>query len=71
MAAKTVTITLTLAEARALSRAAGNTTIGPDAMEAIFPTGAERHAAYRAQEKLDTAIARRGGWSAVAKVKEA
>lgn len=60
--ARKVVIELTVAEAKGLSTAAGNTTMAPDAMEAIFPTGAERSAAYRGQAKLDRAIAAVGGW---------
>lgn len=58
-----ITLVLTIAEARALSFAAGNTTDAPDAMEAIFSHHAERKAAYRAHAKLDAAIAAVGGWS--------
>jgi len=59
--AKTITIMvkLTLAEARALSHAAGNTTSDPYAMEAVFRTRTEINSAYRAHQKLDDAL--RGG----------
>lgn len=51
-----VVVVLSIAEADALSHAAGNTTEYPDAMEAIFQHPPQRKAAYRAHEKLDAAI---------------
>lgn len=51
-----VRVTLTTAEADALSYAAGNTTSAPDAMEALFATRAKRDTCYRAHTKLDAAI---------------
>lgn len=60
--ARKVTVELTVAEAKGLSAAAENTTMDPGAMEAIFPTGAERSAAHRGQAKLDRAIGAVGGW---------
>lgn len=51
-----ITITLSQAEARALVRAAENTTDYPDAMEAVFPHPSTRAAVERALAKLDAAI---------------
>jgi len=59
---KTVTVALTILEARALSHAAGEATMAPDIMEALFPSIPERVAARRAQQKLDRAI-----WAAARK----
>jgi hypothetical protein len=53
---RTVTITLTLAEAKALSHVAGNTTSDPYAMDAIFRTKTDIKSAYRAHQKLDDAL---------------
>jgi hypothetical protein len=54
--ARIVTVRLTEAEARALSHVAGNSTSAPDAMGALFRSGAQRAAAYRGHEKLDAAL---------------
>ena len=59
-----IKITLTLAQALALDRAASQCTSMPDAMEATYPTKRERDVAYRAHEKLADAIANAGGYSA-------
>lgn len=48
--------TLTLKEAEALDRAAGNIIDHSDAMEATFLTKRERTTAYRAAQKLHDAI---------------
>lgn len=61
--ARKVVVELTVAEARALSHAAGNSTDSPDAMEALFQAHVERNAAYRGHLKLDQAIRRVGGWA--------
>ena len=58
MAAKRVTVEMTLAEAKALWHAAGNTIDHPDAMEATFPNGSQRNAAYRGHDKLASAWVR-------------
>lgn len=51
-----VIVELSLAEARALSRMAGNTGDYADAMEAVFPNFKNRATAERAVVKLDEAI---------------
>lgn len=48
-----VVIRLTMAEAKALSHAVGNSTDHPDVMEALFDDETERDAALRAVEKLN------------------
>lgn len=52
----TIVINLTLAEARAMSWALGNSTNHPDAMESLFPTLHGRKAAWRAHAKIDEAV---------------
>ena len=52
----TIVFNLTMVEAVAMSRALGNSTDCPDAMEALFDTVYGRKAAYRAHTKLDRAI---------------
>jgi hypothetical protein len=64
---KQITVTLTIAEARALSHAVGNTTSAEDAMEAVFSRKTERAAAYRAHAKLDAALASVGGFKLIHK----
>jgi hypothetical protein len=61
--ARKVIVEFNLSEAKALSRAAGQTTDDPDAMEATFSTDVERRAAYRGNKKLDDAIRAVCGWT--------
>lgn len=58
MASRRVTVELTVAEAKALWQAAGETVDHPDAMEREFPNGAQRDACYRAHDKLGAAWVR-------------
>lgn len=51
-----ITIKLTLAEAKALSYVAGNTTSDPYAMAAVFRTKMDIKSAYRAHQKLNDAL---------------
>ena len=53
-----VVVALTKAEARGLSRAAGNVTSDPDALEAVYRTPQAKQAALRAHAKLDRALYR-------------
>ncbi len=53
---RTVTLVLTVPQAVALARAAENTTLHPDAMEAIFPDARSRAAAGSAVEKLNALV---------------
>lgn len=62
--ARTIRLELTLAEAKALLHAAGNTTTDPDAMTSIFPHRSQRDAAWRAAGKLGEGIRAAVGRSA-------
>jgi hypothetical protein len=53
---RTVTLTLTRAQAQALEYAAGNIMEHEDAVEAVFSSGSKRKCAKRAYEKLNAAI---------------
>jgi hypothetical protein len=53
---KTITITLTLAEAKALSQAVGNSLYSPEDAMDILGDKRSVDAAYRASEKIDAAI---------------
>lgn len=54
-----VPIYLTIAEARGVDKALGNTTSAPDAMEAVFLTPAQRDAAHRGHQKIYDSLWRR------------
>lgn len=51
-----IAVSFTLAEAKALRYAAGNTVDHGDALASLFPTSGERRAALRAYQRLEDAL---------------